>query len=806
MGPCPGGGKAWPGPASLYPWDMPLPGSEPARLASSPLIHNVIEEDQGYHTGGGKTLRTTGSSVETLDYVKFSRERVLMEGAADKMRKELEEELKTSSEEPRSHAWYHGPLPRQAAEALLQRDGDFLVRDSSSSPGSFVLTCQWRDAPQHFRITRRLVALNEAYVRQHFLLEGGTSCSQAFDSLPALVRCYVGNRTPVSQVVGAVIFQPITRGLPLRCLAEKYEGEAGLSLPERRSQAAKRLSLNLVNGHAQDSALGRGALLRTQDRCGSQPACLNQVQEKRRPLKTHQSESFLPLGSRPCGPPPPQQLLLPRCAVVRTGSEPVLSPTQHRRLTPDLQPAQAIRGSDSQLCPRPPPKPSKVAPLRMPRSPRLLVLAPPPSQPPPSTQPALTPPTPPPKPRPAQAETASPSPEVACGARAPCSPAPSPVGYVDRLKSEENGRTRLDRSSYHHAIAALENGSDEEEGGERGGAREEEEGGDGGGEREEEGGRGQRWPVFETESSFCPGGFESRLLPRENKPLEMSVLRAAKQLLLSHTHLSIAKHMLLADCQVARILGVSEEMKGQMGVSSGLELVTLPHGRQLRLDLMERHHTMAIGVAVNILGCTGSMEERASTLNRIILVAMELKDALGDLFTFSSIMKALDMPQIARLDHTWTTLRHSFTQTAITYEKTLKPFYKALYEGTAELAGAGRAMPLLIPLLNLMERGGVACEGAEPWEQGCDVMLRHLEDARRVAQDSASYTSYAQTVLHGFRAEEGLLEVFRTDFQQRLLWGSRGASVAQEERHAKFTLILTALSRKLEPAVTHTEL
>ena len=36
-----------------------------------------------------------------------------MESAADKLRKELEEELKTSSEEPRSHAWYHGPLPRQ---------------------------------------------------------------------------------------------------------------------------------------------------------------------------------------------------------------------------------------------------------------------------------------------------------------------------------------------------------------------------------------------------------------------------------------------------------------------------------------------------------------------------------------------------------------------------------------------------------------------------------------------------------------------------------------------------------------------
>jgi len=55
---------------------------------------------------------------------------------------------------------------------------------------------------------------------------------------------------------------------------------------------------------------------------------------------------------------------------------------------------------------------------------------------------------------------------------------------------------------------------------------------------------------------------------------------------------------------------------------------------------------MAIGVAVDILGCTGSLEERAATLNRIILVALELKDSMGDLYAFSSIMKALDMPQV----------------------------------------------------------------------------------------------------------------------------------------------------------------
>lgn len=55
---------------------------------------------------------------------------------------------------------------------------------------------------------------------------------------------------------------------------------------------------------------------------------------------------------------------------------------------------------------------------------------------------------------------------------------------------------------------------------------------------------------------------------------------------------------------------------------------------------------MAIGVAVDILGCTGSVEERASTLNRIILVAQELKDEVGDLYAFTALMKALDFQQV----------------------------------------------------------------------------------------------------------------------------------------------------------------
>ncbi|XP_026125150.1 breast cancer anti-estrogen resistance protein 3 isoform X1 [Carassius auratus] len=791
--------------SSVKQWEMngnmgssvaPYPGRY--RLPPSPLIHNIIEEHQAFHSDrkSSFTSRDGAGMDPTMEYVKFSRDKYIMDGPPEKLRRELEEELKLSSEEPRSHAWYHGAIPRQVAENLVQRDGDFLIRDSLSSPGNYVLTCQWKNTPQHFKINKRVVAMNEAYSRVQYLFE-----KEGFDSIPALVRYYVGNREPVSEVVGAIIFQPINRALPLRCLEEKYgvgsiRVEAGYS--ERKSLTSKRLSLNIMNGHTQDHTLSRGNLLSNKDKCGSQPACLNHVQERRRPLKTHQSESFLPIGSRPQAQVQHMEHQpCPKSPVFRTGSEPALSPTVPRRMAFDTQPGEAIRGSDSQLCPKPPPKPSKVPSMRVSCTPGLKTLSPP------------VPPVKPHKQRPPfqqQQQLASPSSPERSSCE-PCSPADwenmtssQANGYVERLKTEEGLRrcdssVKLDRSSYHNAIEALDNDSEED--------KEEDV------DKEQDCKKGFKRPVFETESAFKPGDISFRLLPVENKPLEMTVLKKAKELLVSQDPKTIAKHILQADCEVARILNVSEEVKGQMGVTSGLELVTLPHGRQLRQDLTERHNTMAIGVAVDILGCTGSLDERAATLNRIILVALELKDSMGDLYAFSSIMKALDMPQITRLDHTWTSLRRKYTQTAIIYEKSLKPFYKGLYEGSAEIPLSNASVPLLMPLLTLMERPAVTFDGMDVWEnndQGCEIMFRHLEGARAVACNADTYTCNAQRILQGFQPNDDMLEIMRTDFQLRLLWGSRGAAVDQTERYDKFKLILTALSRKLEPPIKHTEL
>ncbi|NXS10390.1 BCAR3 protein, partial [Neodrepanis coruscans] len=700
--------------------------------------------------------------------LQFSRERQVMDNSPEKLKKELEEELQLSSEDLRSHAWYHGRIPRQVAEGLVQRDGDFLIRDSLSSPGNFVLTCQWKNTSQHFKINKTVLRLNEAYCRVQYQFE-----LESFDSIPGLVRYYVGNRTPISKQSGAIIFQPINRTVPLRCLEEKYGvtpvQEKEPSSPEGKTETAKRLSLGISSMQSPEQSISRGNLLRNKEKCGSQPASLDHILEKRFPLKAHQSESYLLIGSRhPSQLPEADTNSCPSSPAFRTGSEPSLSPTIVQKLTSESQIGEALRGSDSQLCPKPPPKPSK---------------------------PLMKPPDSP---------LASQSSE---GHYCELNPARHPAAtkqhlcqknsYVEHLTRKERGTHSFRNSETSYLILDDDPTMNSADPLEVSTHRAEED-------------SIFAAPVFETVSSFKPNDFESKLLPPENKPLETSMLRRVKELFTNNNPKMIAQHILRMDCKVARIVEVSEEMRRNMGGNSGLELITLPYGHQLRLDLIERHHTMAIGIAVDILGCTGNVEDRAATLNRIIQVAVELKDSLGDLYAFSAIMKALEMPQVTRLEQTWTALRHRYTQTAIMYEKQLKPSCKALHEGQGEWNRSTKnnvTVPLLMPLITLMEREAVVFEGMDLWESSDpsgEIMLKHLAMARRLLEGRSCCCTETPSVVMSLSECLSQCEKFFSLMGAEIVANvlqetHKGAQVNQSERYEKFNQILTALSRKLEP-------
>lgn len=57
---------------------------------------------------------------------------------------------------------------------------------------------------------------------------------------------------------------------------------------------------------------------------------------------------------------------------------------------------------------------------------------------------------------------------------------------------------------------------------------------------------------------------------------------------------------------------------------------------------------MSIMLAVDILGCTGSAEERAALLHKTIQLAAELRGTMGNMFSFAAVMGALEMAQVLR--------------------------------------------------------------------------------------------------------------------------------------------------------------
>ncbi|XP_075702255.1 breast cancer anti-estrogen resistance protein 3 homolog [Rhinoderma darwinii] len=710
-----------------------------------------------------------------------------MPSPAEDLKKELEEELKLSSEDLRSHAWYHGPLSRQEAERLLHTDGDFLIRDSLSSPGDYVLSCVSSKQVLHFKIIAVTLRPRRGFSRILYQLE-----QDQFDNIPALVRSYVGDKRPVSESSRAVIVNPANRTVPLSVVKERNESQ--------RANKENRRSLHLVDN----------SLLRNKDRFGSHPGNLDVLKEI--PLQSAQSDSnlFSAVSAESSGTPE-EQPPIPLSPMFRTGSDPVLRANTQPVLPLDHDRNNALRGSDSQLHSKAPPKPI--------RAPSLLLPDPPEGS---DTYWELVPRAPVTTKR--YVDTLKAEEKWRNRARATettfgfldaeKSPIPSGLGSLpditpsgmenSKIVYSELDKSKLVQTEKSRTLLLESDKSTDQSKGSPSGLENPKiysfrtsnskvnqtilEG-------PEEGEDFIR-PQIQTTTSFQPRTFQSILLSPENKPLEPTALRKLKEIVSHRDCKESALHILREDCQEIRIWGVTKEQQKNMGVRSGLELILLPYGQQLRRDLLERHHLLSLGVAVDILGCTGAVTERAHTLHRIICLASELKDTAGDLFAFSAVMKALMLPQVARLEQTWQVLRQTHTDSAITFHKQLKPALRDMEECVTVPSPNNIVVPHILPVLK-------ALEGEDNWggpvEDSCGRLLRVLQAARSYAANAELYQSNAECKLEGFVPQPELREAFMTEFSLRMFWGSKGATAEQAERYKKFDQILNVLSQKLEP-------
>ncbi|RUS76428.1 hypothetical protein EGW08_015819 [Elysia chlorotica] len=85
--------------------------------------------------------------------------------------------------EPALEEWYHGDLMRKQAEALLEFDGDFLVRKGTNSPGQYVLSGKQSGAARHL-----LLVDPEGIVRTRDFI---------FDSVSHLINYHRQNNLPI---------------------------------------------------------------------------------------------------------------------------------------------------------------------------------------------------------------------------------------------------------------------------------------------------------------------------------------------------------------------------------------------------------------------------------------------------------------------------------------------------------------------------------------------------------------------------------------------------------------------------------
>ncbi|KAM8939762.1 SHC-transforming protein 2 [Pelodytes ibericus] len=88
-----------------------------------------------------------------------------------------------TEEQLRGEPWYQGKMSRREAERLLQRDGDFLVRDSITNPGQYVLTGMHKGQPKHL-----LLVDPEGVVRTKDVL---------FESISHLIAYHLHNQQPI---------------------------------------------------------------------------------------------------------------------------------------------------------------------------------------------------------------------------------------------------------------------------------------------------------------------------------------------------------------------------------------------------------------------------------------------------------------------------------------------------------------------------------------------------------------------------------------------------------------------------------
>ena len=539
----------------------------------------------------------------------------------EKLQEDLIQELQGDQSDLKSKAWYHGSISRQHADQIIIKNGDFLVRDCISQPGDFVLTCCWRSVPLHFVINSTVKDQGPSVLPQvTYSFE-----TIEFSSVQSLIQYYMDECKPITDTSGAVITTPVARRMPLSYYDSKYgalvANNAAVNhyavvqppIVKVSPYASPRGSPHGTPGGSTKSSpigtpggspSGSPQTLRRQkvERSGSQP--LLGIDPAITTPAIDRSDS-LPVitgiykSVTPTVPNPTLSAPMPQYFHQRSGSAPIVTPgvtvTQHfDSLAPPTQLSSA--SSDSDLHKAPPPKPSRIPSVKYKKKPQVVVR------------------------NIALYEDDSrdysdygqvkedPSWLKAEATNQNHSNFPSNQNLYKRVGDDtfdnnfkNNSNNDLNQNvqkinfteSQYRKISDTRfmildghdysdvpqfpvdqkniNNKNLENTRQTGPQKDI---------------TNIKVPSIKSEPSFDIHNYISFLLPDENKLLEPSTLLTVRELILDGNPKDLARYLTLADLNLLKVL--NEDDLGVM-VTSGLELITLPQGKQMRLDVLERY-------------------------------------------------------------------------------------------------------------------------------------------------------------------------------------------------------------------------
>ena len=154
--------------------------------------------------------------------------------------------------------WFHSQITQTDAEALLQEDGDFLLRENILMEGTNVLSMMWGDRCHHINVQSAEVVTrsggNVSTTTKYQLSNG------AFDSVPELIFNHLRYQIPIDKEMTGVLTNPVckigSRGVSQASYAPdatlKYSSYSTGTLPRpsrpnSASAAANRRSRELLS-------------------------------------------------------------------------------------------------------------------------------------------------------------------------------------------------------------------------------------------------------------------------------------------------------------------------------------------------------------------------------------------------------------------------------------------------------------------------------------------------------------------------------------------------------------------------------